>query len=180
MKILALELSSTRGSVAISGEEAIEESWPNERRHSGIFFKTLELLRVRLGSADVVVAGLGPGSYAGIRIAAATAIGLSTAWHARLVGAPSICAMEGDETDFCVIGDARRNGFYFAEVRNRKLRAEPSLLAENELRAVIERRDPALPVFSTEPLPRFAGVEQRFPSAAELVRLAVSASVSPA
>src|SRR4051794_24403122 len=104
MKILALELSSSRGAIAMSGVESSEKNWPNERRDSGTFFKTLQSFKNRIGSAEVVVVGLGPGSYAGIRIAVATAIGLSAAWHARLLGAPSICAMEGDDADFFVIG----------------------------------------------------------------------------
>jgi tRNA threonylcarbamoyl adenosine modification protein YeaZ len=170
MKILALELSSARGSIAIGEGEFVEEEWPNDRKNSGIFFRTLETLKRKHGPADVVVAGLGPGSYAGIRIAVATAIGLATAWRARLVGAPSICAMEGRDPDFFAVGDARRNGFFFAEVRNRQMARDPEILSEEELRArLAESVD--MPVFSAEALSQFSDVQQRFPSAAELARL---------
>ena len=173
VKILALELSSTRGSIAVGEGEYIEENWPNDRRNSATFFEKLSSIRKKHGPADVVIVGLGPGSYAGIRIAVATAIGLAAAWQARLLGAPSICAMAGDCADFFAIGDARRHSFFFAEVRERTLVREPELLPEEELRARIAANR-ALPVFSAEALPQFRGVEQRFPSAVELAKLAAT------
>jgi tRNA threonylcarbamoyladenosine biosynthesis protein TsaB len=173
MKILALELSSTRGSIAAGEDEYVEESWPNDRRNSGTFFEKLSVIRKKHGPVDVVIVGLGPGSYAGIRIAVATAIGLAAAWRARLLGAPSICAMAGGCSDFLAIGDARRNSFFIAEVKDRALVREPQLLPEEELRARIAANQ-ALPVFSAETLPQFKGVEQRFPSAVELAKIAAS------
>jgi len=173
MKILALELSSTRGSIAVGGDLSIEHDWPNDRRNSGSFFKKLSLMRREHGPADVVIVGLGPGSYAGIRIAVATAIGLAAAWQARLLGAPSICTMAGECADFLVIGDARRNSFFIAEVKGRTLLSEPQLLPEEALRARIAANK-ALPIFSAEALPQFKGVEQRFPSAVELAKLAAT------
>ncbi len=173
MKILALELSSTRGSIALSGDEYVEESWPNERRNSGTFFEKLSSIRKKHGPADAIIVGLGPGSYAGIRIAVATAIGLAAAWRARLLGAPSICGMEGDCADFLVVGDARRNSFFITEVKGRSLVHEPELISEEELRARIIANK-ALPVFSSEALPQFEGVEQRHPAAIELARMVVA------
>jgi tRNA threonylcarbamoyladenosine biosynthesis protein TsaB len=177
MRILALELSSSRGSIALGGDEVMEESWPNDRKNSGVFFRKLAIVRERYGPADLIVAGLGPGSYAGIRIAVATAMGLATAWQARLLGAPSICALEGELSDFFVVGDARRQSFFFAEVKNRTLAGEPELLSEDALRTQILARQ-TLPTFSTEVLPQFPNVAQRFPSAGELARLAAMGSLS--
>ena len=173
MKILALELSSTRGSIAVGENEYAEENWPNERRNSATFFEKLSLIRKKHGPADVVIVGLGPGSYAGIRIAVATAIGLTAAWQARLLGAPSICAMAGDCADFLAIGDARRNSFFLAEVKERTLVREAELLPEEELRTRMAANQ-TLPVFSAETLAQFKGVEQRFPSAIELAKLAAT------
>ncbi len=170
MKILALELSSTRGSIAFGEGDYFEESWPNDRRNSGTFFEKLSSLRKEHGPADVIIVGLGPGSYAGIRIAVATAIGLAAAWQARLVGAPSISAMAGECADFLAIGDARRNTFFIAEMKDRALVREPELVPEGELRARIAANQ-RLPIFSAEALPQFKGVAQRFPSAVELAKL---------
>ncbi len=130
-------------------------------------------MRKAHGPADAVIVGLGPGSYAGIRIAVATAIGLAAAWQARLLGAPSICALAGDCADFLAIGDARRNSFFIAEVKGRTLVSEPQLLPEEELRARIAANR-ALPVFSAEALSQFQGVEKRFPTAIELAKLAAT------
>ncbi len=177
MKILALELSSTRGSIAMGAGQYVEENWPNDRRNSGMFFEKLSLMRKAHGSADVVIVGLGPGSYAGIRIAVATAIGLAAAWGARLLGAPSICAIEGDCADFLAIGDARRNSFFIAEVNGRSLVSEPQLLPGEALGARIATNR-GLPVFSAEILPQFKGVEQRFPSAGELAKLVATDNLS--
>lgn len=179
MRILAFDLSSARGSLAIFGDESLQESWPNDRKNSAAFFEKLSLIRKNHGPADVVIAGLGPGSYAGIRIAVATAIGLSAAWQAQLLGAPSVCAIEGSCTDFLAIGDARRNTFYVAEIKGRNLASGPELVTEEELRVRLAANT-SLPVFSAEALPQFEGVEHRFPSAIELARMAwaVNPSVS--
>src|SRR5712691_3336067 len=114
MKILALELSSARGSVALRNDNAENflQEWPNDRKNSGPFFEHLAEVQNQLGNVDTIIVGLGPGSYAGTRIAISAAIGLQVASQARLIGFPSICAMEGAE--YCVIGDTRRKSFFFA------------------------------------------------------------------
>src|SRR5437867_13110502 len=119
MKILALELSSARGSLALRGNDHddVLREWPNDRKNSGQFFEYLAEVQKQFGEPDTIIVGLGPGSYAGTRIAISAAIGLQTASRARLVGFPSICAMEFDASEFCVIGDARRQTFFFARVR---------------------------------------------------------------
>src|SRR4051812_26185638 len=78
MKILALELSSARGSIALlDGEIIFERDWPNDRKNSGLFFENLKAVSEEFGSPSVILVGLGPGSYAGSRIAISAAIGLS-------------------------------------------------------------------------------------------------------
>jgi tRNA threonylcarbamoyl adenosine modification protein YeaZ len=177
MKILALELSSARGSLALMADESLEATWPNDRKNSGIFFEHLSRIRREHGPADVIVAGLGPGSYAGIRIAVATAIGLAAAWQAKLVGAPSICAIQGDCADYLAIGDARRNSFYIGEIKGRVLVGQPELLSEADLRTRLATNK-SLPVFSGEALAQFKGVEHRFPSAGELALIAATMNPS--
>src|SRR5947207_8197496 len=110
MKILALELSSARGSVALfnDGNVVFFREWQNDRKNSGPFFEYLVEVEKQFGKPDTIVIGLGPGSYAGTRIAISAAIGLQAASHAPLIGFPSICAIECDAAEYCVIGDARR------------------------------------------------------------------------
>src|SRR5437667_10229867 len=79
MKILALELSSASGSIALRNADTEEffREWPNDRKNSGPFFEYLAEMQKQFGKPDTIVVGLGPGSYAGTRIAISAAIGLS-------------------------------------------------------------------------------------------------------
>src|SRR6266850_8193936 len=134
MKILALELSSARGSIASLDDkkEFFFREWANDRKNSGPFFEYLVEVQKQLGKPDTIVVGLGPGSYAGTRIAISAAIGLQTASGARLIGFPSICAIECDAAEYCVIGDARRQTFFFARIRDNNLVEGPTLMSEAE------------------------------------------------
>src|SRR5437763_12545081 len=113
MKSFALELSSARGSIALLDDDKGEffREWPNDRKNSGPFFEYLAEVQKQFGKPDTIIVGLGPGSYAGTRIAISAAIGLSMTGEtgsvpsdeklmgrhggrpsSRLIGFPSICA----------------------------------------------------------------------------------------
>src|SRR5947209_10680966 len=112
MKIIALELSSARGSLAWrEADNQFRWDWANDRQNSGLFFENLANARNRLGMPDLIIVGLGPGSYAGTRIAISTAIGFA-GFGSKLIGYPSICAMDSNADEYCVIGDARRQSFF--------------------------------------------------------------------
>src|SRR6266496_5832414 len=97
MKILALELSTSRGSLAwLDGEIEFTREWPNDRKNSAAFFENLQAVQRKFGAPETITVGLGPGSYAGTRIAISVAIGIQLSCDARLIGYPSICAMECD------------------------------------------------------------------------------------
>jgi tRNA threonylcarbamoyladenosine biosynthesis protein TsaB len=173
MKVLALELSSARGSLAwLSGDHLVGRDWPNDRKNSAPLFENLLALRTQFGLPDRIMVGLGPGSYAGVRIAISAAIGLQALSNRQLLGCPSICAMEVEEKEYCVIGDARRQSFFFARVDSRQLVDGPVLLAEDELRAKIGHLDREIPVYSAEHLPQFQRAVIRHPSASVLAWLA--------
>ena len=117
MKTLALELSTARGSLAwLDDEVEFMRDWPNDRKNSAAFFENLHAARQKFGAPETIVVGLGPGSYAGTRIAISAAIGMQLSCDARLIGFLSICAMESDAQDYFVIGDARRKSFFFAHI----------------------------------------------------------------
>jgi tRNA A37 threonylcarbamoyladenosine modification protein TsaB len=116
------------------------------------------------------VVGTGPGSYAGTRIAIAAAIGLRAASAAELIGLPSICAMPCDQEEYCVIGDARRQSFYFAHVLRRECLIGPILCNADELRDQLAATQ-SLPLFTTETLPAFPQAQVSCPSAAVLAHL---------
>jgi tRNA threonylcarbamoyladenosine biosynthesis protein TsaB len=173
MKILALELSTARGSLAwLEGEVERAHEWPNDRKNSAPFFENLNAITKKFGGPETIIVGLGPGSYAGTRIAISAAIGLQLSSGARLIGFPSICAIECDAREYCAIGDARRKSFFFARVRDHELVEGPTLFSELELQAKLESLQPTIPIFSSELLPQFEHTVVRYPSALVLARVA--------
>src|SRR5436309_12633345 len=142
MKILALELSTARGSLAwLNDDVELAGEWPNDRKNSAAFFENLSVAAKKFGPPEIIIVGLGPGSYAGTRIAISAAIGLQVSSGARLIGYPSICAMESDGREYCAIGDARRNSFFFARIRDRKLLEGPILFSEKQLQKKLTTLD---------------------------------------
>jgi tRNA threonylcarbamoyladenosine biosynthesis protein TsaB len=193
MKTLAFDLSSARGSIALLDGDKLEffREWPNDRKNSGPFFEHLAEVQKKFWKPDTIIVGLGPGSYAGTRIAISAAIGLSFGGTTsvssgrdrarpsiRLVGFPSICAIECDPAEYCVIGDARRQSFLFARVRDNGLIEGPTLMSEAELRAKMAKLDDKMSIFATEKLPQFQQAELRYPSAKLLAKLATDSKRS--
>jgi tRNA threonylcarbamoyl adenosine modification protein YeaZ len=146
--------------------------WPNDRKNSGPFFENLDNVTRKCGGPELIVVGLGPGSYAGTRIAISAAIGLQLSSGVRLIGFPSICAMESAEADYCVIGDARRQSFFFARISGNKLMEGPDLFSEEGLKSKLASLRNDTPIFCSESLPQFERAVIRYPSAQLLARLA--------
>jgi tRNA threonylcarbamoyl adenosine modification protein YeaZ len=171
MKILALELSSAHGSVAWLDDdgEPFVRVFANDRKHSGLFFENLQLCLQRGGSPDAIVVGLGPGSYAGVRIAIAAAVGLRAATAAKLTGIPSICGIETAAREYCVIGDARRESFFFGRVGEGRMIKGPSLHSGEEMQT--KMMDWSGPTYASETLPRFPLATLAYPSALRLAEL---------
>src|SRR5262245_41787929 len=118
MTVLAIDTSTARGRGALlpGGDVLLDEVLTAQRRQSSALFPLLERVRALAVKLDVIAIGLGPGSYAGVRIAIATALGLSCATGARLVGLASVAALETTASRYIAIGDARRDTFYFTRV----------------------------------------------------------------
>jgi len=172
MKTLALEMSTAKGSIAWreDGEALFDGQFAADRKHSGAFFENVQQCLARFGRPEQIVVGLGPGSYAGVRIAIATALGLRSATKTQLAGIPSICALDVEIADYCVIGDARRQTFFFAKIGGGRLIEGPILKAAAELEATIGEL--TLPVYASEQLPQFPVAKLAYPSASRLVEIA--------
>lgn len=172
MKTLALEMSTARGSIALceGGQALFDSEFAADRKHSGAFFENVQRCLARFGRPERIIVGLGPGSYAGVRIAISTALGLGAATKARLTGIPSICALDIEADEYCVIGDARRQSFFFARVENGQLVEGPILHSAAELKAIIEKL--TLPIHASEQLPQFPVAKLAYPSAARLAEIA--------
>jgi tRNA threonylcarbamoyl adenosine modification protein YeaZ len=170
MVTLVLETSTPRGGVALfrDRELVFSETFTADRSHSSDLFTVIERALAPDTRPERIVIGLGPGSYAGVRIAIAAGIGLSVATGAELVGIPSIVALE--EGKYVALGDARRGGYYIAVVDDGEMPAMPLLLTRVELEERLG--DMRMPVFSSENLD-FPGVQLRFPQVDRIGRLAV-------
>ena len=173
MITLALDTSTAQGSVALlaDGVLTFEERFSADRSHTATLFVALERARALAPRIDQIAVGLGPGSYAGIRIAIAAALGLELATGARLVGIPSVAALEMAAPAYLAIGDARRETFYFTHVVQGVCVEGPLLTTEAELTVRLDAL-PGLAVFATEPVPGFPRAEIALPSATILARLA--------
>src|SRR5262245_18954319 len=173
MKTLALELSTARGSLAwLDGKIELTREWPNDRKNSAAFFENLQAVREKFGAPETIIVGLGPGSYAGTRIAISAAIGMQLSSDARLIGYPSICAMKLDAQEYCVIGDARRKSFFLARILKNEVIEGPTLFSEAELQTKLDSLDPTKPLIASELLPQFPRAVICFPSALILAGLA--------
>jgi len=166
---LVLETSTPRGGVALfrAAELVFSHGFTADRSHSSSLFTVIESALGAERRPDQIVVGLGPGSYAGVRVAIAAAIGLSVATGAELIGIPSVAAL--GEGEYLALGDARRGAYSFAHVRNGEVIAGPLLLNRGEL----EGRLGGLPAYSSEEL-GLPGVEIRYPLAERLGRLAIA------
>jgi len=174
---LAIETSTHQGSVAVlhEGHIIFSESCGAGRSHSSLLFSVLERALKALPESsriDQIAVGLGPGSYAGVRIAIAAATGFALATGATLVGLPSIVALS--EGEYVALGDARRESYYFAQVRDGECVEGPVLLSAEELAQRLAAC--SVPVIASEELDAVVSgaIELRYPCAERLARLAAA------
>lgn len=175
MTILAIDTSTTLGSVAllVDGELRLDETFSADRSHTASLFTVLERARGLVEKIDMVAVGLGPGSYAGIRIAISAAIGFQIGIGARIVGLPSVAALETEATRYCAVGDARRETFYFARVEEGCCTDGPRLVNEAELHAALDTFSD-WPVLVSAPLAVVPDATVVSPLASRLARLAAA------
>lgn len=142
--ILALELSTSHGSVAVlhDGSVVFESTFMSKRSHNAQLFGPLGMALEACGPAplETIVVGLGPGSYTGVRIAIAAAQGVALSRNARVIGLPSISAALSESLGgtYAIIGDARRGSFHAATVMDRCLVGEIELMDESALRGWVK------------------------------------------
>jgi tRNA threonylcarbamoyl adenosine modification protein YeaZ len=124
MKILAIEFSSERRSVAVCFDGAVhgraEESGGRTARAFRLVERALAEAKLEREDIECLAIGLGPGSYAGIRSAIALAQGWQIARAIRVLGVSTAecLAAQAQAAKFLgrvnLVIDAQRNEFYFA------------------------------------------------------------------
>lgn len=156
MKTLAIECSSSRGSIAVTEGDRLVFSldFENPRGRGVEFFATLQEAVRRSEDFSHILVGIGPGSYNSLRASIAAAWGLARARGAELKGIPSVFGYTGGE--YFVIGDARAGQWFLAHVREGALATPIELLSPEQ---ATSRLSPGLPVFSTSPMLDFVSFE---------------------
>ena len=149
MKTLAIECSSSRGSIAVTDGDhpGFSLDFENPRGRGGEFFSALKEAVSCCGDFDQVLVGTGPGSYNGLRASIAAAWGLARARGAVLKGIPSVFGYDAPE--YFVLGDARAGQWFFAHIRHGVLASPIELLPPEQAAA---RLAYGIPVFSTSPM----------------------------
>ncbi len=113
MNILAIECSLPQASLCLFCEGSIifSASWATERNHDFFLFPALReaLDKLEGKSLQTILVGAGPGSYGGVRVALAAAVGISTVTGASTA---ALCSWEQFSDESAVmISDARRGGW---------------------------------------------------------------------
>lgn len=130
MKILAIEISSAVGSVALLQEDVaiVHREIPVSNGRTSALFGVLEDARAQAGwswaEVDLFAAGRGPGRYSGMRVALTAVQGLAlpggNAVRAVSSGAALAAALAEDHQEFshfAVLGDARRDRVWLGVFR---------------------------------------------------------------
>jgi len=143
---VALETSARAASVAVrSGERSIEIALEPDRAHAGDLLPAIDRAVRELGRSPreigLVRVGTGPGSYTGLRVGIATALGIARGTAAQLRGVPSGETLAFGELvpgeESAVVLDARAGELYFALFRRTASEVEilraPCVLRPEEL-----------------------------------------------
>lgn len=163
--ILAFDTATKYCSVALKTEEklySLSDSSPNghAQRLMPMISEVLELAKAQPNQLTKIIVSLGPGSFTGLRIGIATALGLASSLNVACYGVSSLRArsyLEGDT--ICPIIDARRDRIYGACYG--VLEIEEMNVAFDEFLQLIQGREV---VFTGEGIEAFAdraGVESR-------------------
>jgi tRNA threonylcarbamoyladenosine biosynthesis protein TsaB len=133
---VAIETATSSGSVAVArGDHVLAEATlGDQRRHAEAVLPALESVLSEAGlerrHIEEVVVGAGPGSFTGVRVAAATAKGLAAALSVPLVAYSSLLALAAaarSDRPVCALFDARRGEVYAGCWRVSGGRIEPLL-----------------------------------------------------
>jgi tRNA threonylcarbamoyladenosine biosynthesis protein TsaB len=153
--IVALETSGRAPSVAVRrGALEASRDLERDRAHASDLLPALDALLREVGGSPAeigaVLVGTGPGSYTGLRVGLATALGIVRGTGAQLRGVPSgetLCYAElrpGEEAT--VLLDARAGEVYFARYRRTADEIEvvraPCVLPVTDVRGAVEDRGP--------------------------------------
>jgi tRNA threonylcarbamoyladenosine biosynthesis protein TsaB len=148
VKSLLIENSTDLGTVVLA--DGIQVLAGGEITKRGMLSVTIHDFVLEFGPPDEIVVGLGPGSYAGLRVAVATAIGLKVGLGCPAFGCPSVLAYSA--ATYYVVGDARRGSVFLASIEENRLVRVPELCPVEEFRLLLAELR-SRPVFAVGAIP---------------------------
>jgi tRNA threonylcarbamoyladenosine biosynthesis protein TsaB len=154
IRILALDTSSPRESIALlEGKGVVAElRLKSLETHSARLLRSIGFLIESTGwllkEVNLVAAGIGPGSFTGIRIGVATALGLAQSLNIPFVGISGLDALANQvsylEGGIGVVMDAQRSQLYYAEYISRhgkvRITGKPELWYPPDLEIRLRKR----------------------------------------
>lgn len=164
MTQLIIENSGETGSIVVARDRSLvlEKSFQGSAQLAGLADTTIK----GIDRLDEIVVGIGPGSYTGLRVAVATALGIKLALGCRTFGCPSVLGYP--EENYLVIGDARRGALFLGQIRAGKLAELPRLVPRAEIAAEISKANRNR-IFATSLIPELPEAEVLLPHAGYLV-----------
>jgi tRNA threonylcarbamoyladenosine biosynthesis protein TsaB len=122
MKIMAIESSAVTASVAIVTDQVLTAEYTinYKKTHSQTLLPMIDeickMTETDVNTLDLIAVSIGPGSFTGLRIGAATGKGLALALEKKMVAVPTLEAMAynyyGTDQLICPIMDAKRSHLY--------------------------------------------------------------------
>lgn len=148
--ILAIESGVAGGSLALMAGTAVLESWSSKEKASRSehllprIAEMLETAGMKPSDLSKIAVSNGPGSYTGIRIGLATAMGLSAALGTPCVGVSLLKALasESESREKIVVVPIGRDGFcwqHFDDAGDDGKAATPGSGKLEEFKAVLEK-----------------------------------------
>ncbi len=155
---LALETSVPVATVAVGDVGGVRwiEEFTSDRSHNSVLFGPLRRALEQIGGLrlEVVLVGTGPGSYGGTRVGIAAGQGVAIARGCPAIGVPSLLATTEARAvgRSLAIGDARRGGWWWSAVEDRRVVGEPLIVGHEEfVRKIEETLAAAVPVVAFDP-----------------------------
>ena len=122
MTLLAIDTSTDYLSIAVIRDSKIVSRYHKKSamRHSSMLVpmidKLLKKTRLKIKDIDCFAVSIGPGSFTGLRIGAATVKGLAYSLKKRIVAVPTLDVIVNNAINFkgivCPVLDARKNKVY--------------------------------------------------------------------